>query len=79
MKIQEIVEKLNTSKKYIGFQLSKKNGLLNTTWLLYKKNDSYFFLDINQKIEFDDAYKYSLTELIKELEKSHFEIDLSIN
>ncbi len=79
MKIQEIVEKLNTSKKHIGFQLSKRNGLLNTTWLLYKKNEAYYFFDINQKIEFNDNYKYSSFELLKEFEKSNFEIDLSIN
>lgn len=47
MKIQEIAKKLNTSDKYIGFQLSKKNGFINSTWLLYKKNDSYYFFYIS--------------------------------
>lgn len=79
MKIQEIVEKLDTNKKYIGFQLSKRNGLINTTWLLYKKNDAYYFFDINQKIEFNDSYKYSSSELFNEFDKSNFEIELSIN
>lgn len=79
MKIQEIIEKLNANKEYIGFQLSKRNGLLNTTWLLYKKNESYYFFDINQKVEFDDSYKYTSLELLKEFEKSDFKMDLFIN
>ena len=79
MKIQEIAKKLNTNNGYIGFQLSKKNGLINSTWLLYKKNDSYYFFDINQKIEFNDDCKYSSSELYNEFENSNFEIDLSIN
>ena len=79
MKIQEIIKELKMCKKYTGFQLSKRSGLLNTTWLLYKKNEAYYFFDINQKIEFDDANKYTSSELLKEFEKSNFEIDLSIN
>ncbi|WP_233861439.1 hypothetical protein [Tenacibaculum piscium] len=79
MKIQEIVKKLDISDKYIGFQLSKKNGFINSTWLLYKKNDSYYFFDINQKIEFNNDSKYSSSELYKEFDNSNFEIDLSIN
>ena len=63
MKIQEILVKLDTENKYIGFQLSKRNGLINSTWLLYKKDLAYYFFDINQKIEFNDANKYSSSEL----------------
>ncbi len=79
MKIQEIIEKLDSENKYIGFQLSKRNGFINTTWLLYKKGLAYYFFDINQKIEFIDAYKYTKSEALIEFEKSNFEIDLSIN
>jgi|GEM_PF-1120408 hypothetical protein len=79
MKIQEILEKLDAEKKFIGFQLSKRNGFINSTWLLYKKEKHYYFFDINQKIEFIDAYKYSKSEALIEFEKSYFEIDLSIN
>tara|TARA_R110000868_G_scaffold411104_1_gene701816 strand:+ start:1571 stop:1810 length:240 start_codon:yes stop_codon:yes gene_type:complete len=79
MKIQEILVKLDTENKYIGFQLSKRNGLINSTWLLYKKDLAYYFFDINQKIEFNDAHKYSSSELLNELGKASFEIELSIN
>lgn len=79
MKILEILEKLDSEDKYVGFQLSKRNGLINSTWLLYKKEKEYYFFDINQKIEFIDAYKYSKSEALIEFEKSNFEIDLSIN
>jgi len=40
---------------------------------------AYYFFDINQKIEFEDDYKYSSIELLNELEKASFEIELSIN
>jgi len=79
MKIQEILEKLDSEKKNIGFQLSKKKGFIITTWLLYKKEKDYYFFDINQNIEFIDTYKYSKKEALIEFEKSNFEIDLPIN
>jgi len=79
MKVLEILEKLDSEEKYVGFQLSKRNGFINSTWLLYKKEKEYYFFDINQKIEFIDAYKYSKSEALIEFEKSNFEIDLSIN
>jgi len=79
MKIQEILEKLDSEKKNIGFQLSKRKGFINTTWLLYKKEKDYYFFDINQKIEFIDTYKYTKLEILNEFEKSSLEIELSIN
>lgn len=79
MKIQEILEKLDFEKEFIGFQLSKKKGFINSTWLLYKKEGYYYFFDINQKVEFIDSYKYSKKEVLIEFGKSNFEIDLSIN
>ena len=57
MKIQEIIESLDSENKKIGLQLSKRNGFINTTWLLYKKGIAYYFFDINQKIEFIDTYR----------------------
>jgi|TARA_R100000479_G_scaffold165252_1_gene104429 hypothetical protein len=79
MKIQEIIESLDSENKKIGLQLSKRNGFINTTWLLYKKGIAYYFFDINQKIEFIDTYRYTKPELLTEFEKSNFEIELSIN
>lgn len=78
MKIKEIIENLNLNE-FKGLQLTKKRGALNSTWLLYKKDEFYYYFDINQKIEFIGPYKYSEKELIDELENANFDIDLSIN
>ena len=78
MKIQETITAFRNSKSQ-GFQLEKRNGILTSTWLIYKKRDFYFYFDINQKIEFIDNYKYSEEELIEEFKNANFEIDLSIN
>jgi len=78
MNILEIINELDNNQQK-GFQLANRKGLLNSTWLLYKKKLSYFYFDINQKIEFIDRYKYSKDELIKEFENSFFTIDQIIN
>lgn len=78
MKIQEIISELKKSKSQ-GFQLEKRNGILTSTWLLYKRKDFYFYFDINQKIEFIDNYKYSEEDLLKEFKNANFEIELSID
>ena len=74
MNINEIINELaiNSSK---GFQLSKGKGLINSTWLLYKKKEFYYYFDISQKIEFVDRYKYTSEELVKEFQNSFFTID----
>ena len=78
MNIKEVINVLNTSK-IEGLQLAKKNGMLSSTWVLYKRGKSYFYFDINQKIEFVDCYKYSEIELVREFQKSNYSIDLVIN
>lgn len=78
MKIQEIITELNNSKSK-GFQLEKRNGILTSTWLIYKKKEDFYYFDINQKIEFTNTYKYSKIELLEEFKNANFEIDLSIN
>ncbi len=78
MNIQEVIQVLKTSK-YQGFQLEKRNGILTSTWLIYKKKGFYFYFDINQKISFVDEYKYSENEILEELKNSNFKIDLSIS
>jgi hypothetical protein len=37
MNIQEVIQELNKSQ-HQGFQLEKRNGILTSTWLLYKRN-----------------------------------------
>jgi hypothetical protein len=78
MKIQGIITELKNSKSE-GFQLEKRNGILTSTWLIYKNKEFYYYFDINQKIEFTDEYKYSENEILEEFKNANFEIDLSIN
>lgn len=78
MNIQQVMQELNSSK-HQGFQLEKRNGILTSTWLLYKKEGFYFYFDINQKISFADEYKYSENEMLEEFKNSNFKIDLAIN
>ena len=78
MKIQEIITELKNTKSE-GFQLEKRNGILTSTWLIYKKKEFYYYFDINQKIEFTDDYKYSEDEILDEFKNANFEIELSIS
>lgn len=78
MNIKDIINTIN-SDKIDGLQLSKRLGIISSTWLLYKKNDVFYYFDINQKIEFTDNFKYSEEELISEYQNLNFQIDLIIN
>jgi hypothetical protein len=78
MNIKDVIKTIN-SDKIAGLQLSKRLGIISTTWLLYKKNEVFYYFDINQKIEFTDSFKYSEEELITEFPNSNFEIELTIN
>ncbi|HRG18365.1 MAG TPA: hypothetical protein PLP39_04695 [Flavobacterium lutivivi] len=78
MKIQQIITELKNTKSE-GFQLEKRNGILTSTWLIYKKKEFYYYFDINQKIEFTDDYKYSEDEILDEFKNANFEIELSIS
>ena len=78
MNINEVINSMN-SNQIDSVQLSKRIGILSSTWLLYNKDGFYYYFDINQKIEFIDMYKYTLEELIEELKFSVFNIELTIN
>jgi hypothetical protein len=78
MNIKDVINTIN-SDKIEGLQLSKRLGIISSTWLLYKKNEVFYYFDINQKIEFTDSFKYSEEELITEFANSNFQIDLIIN
>jgi hypothetical protein len=78
MNITDLISQLN-KMNVSGFQISKKNGLLTSTWLIYKHGDFYYFFDINQKIEFTERYKYSESELTAEMQGGIFRIDLDVN
>ena len=78
MTIKEIA--LQLGKKAIsGFEITKRRGILTSTWLLYKKEKYYYYFDVDEKIIFDENHKYSLEELEMEFQNSYFEIDCEIN
>jgi hypothetical protein len=78
MNIQEIITELKNSKSK-GFQLEKINGILSSTWFIYKNEGFYYYFDINQKIEFTDTYKYSEKEILDEFKNANLKIDLPIS
>ncbi len=71
---------LNNFKEnqFKGFQVTKRKGILTSTWLIYQKDNFIYFFDIVDKIEFNDNYKYSKTEFLEEFKNSYFEIDCEI-
>ncbi len=78
MNILLVIENLKTSNS-IGLQIENRNGLLTTTWLLYKLRDKYYYFDINQKIEFTKEYCYTESELLKEFASEYYTIEEFIN
>lgn len=77
MNIKEIIIKLN-EKETCAFQLTKRRGILTSTWLIYKRENDYYFFDINEKIIFNEIHKYSLSKLELEFQRSYFEIDCEV-
>ena len=67
--------KILKNKPEVGLQLTKKNGLLNSTRLIYLKKDFYYYFDITEKIIFDKKHRYSKEQFIKDFENSYFEVD----
>lgn len=78
MTIKDVALQLN-EKAICGFEITKRRGVLTSTWLIYREGQHYYFFDINEKIIFDENYKYSLEELEVEFHDSNFEIDCEIN
>ncbi|MEI6864643.1 hypothetical protein [Flavicella sp.] len=78
MNTPEILSILKCNSE-IGLQLTKRNGLLNSTWLIYLKNGFYYYFDISEKISFDENHKYSEEQFLKQFKNSYFEIDCECN
>jgi hypothetical protein len=74
MNIQLIITNLKESNSK-GLQIEKHNGILTSTWLIYKEKNKYYYFDINQKIEFTEEYCYTETELLKEFANANYTID----
>jgi hypothetical protein len=77
MTIKEIALELS-KETIIGFEITKRRGVLTSTWLLYKNEKYYYYFDINEKIIFDENHKYSVEELEMEFQNLYFEIDCEI-
>ncbi|PHS66847.1 MAG: hypothetical protein COB12_05280 [Flavobacterium sp.] len=78
MNTSEIISRLKI-KSEIGLQLTKRNGLLSSTWLIYLKNGFYYYFDISEKIAFDENHKYSEEQFLEQFKNSYFEIDCECN
>ena len=77
MTIKEIALELS-KKTVIGFEITKRRGVLTSTWLLYKNEKYYYYFDINEKIIFDENHKYSVEELEMEFQNLYFKINCEI-
>lgn len=65
-------------KTIIGFEITKRIGVLTSIWLLYKKEKCYYYFDNNEKIILEENHKYSVKELEIEFQNLYFEIDCEI-
>jgi len=75
--MKEVIEEM-VAKGYEGVQLTKKNGIITSTWLLYRRGTYYYYFDINQSIEFMEYNRYTEAELLQELEHGSFRIDTEV-
>ena len=77
MTIQEVILALGREDA-AGFQVSKRNGLISSTWLIYTVKERYYYFDINQKIAFEDRYAYTETELLHAFQGDDFTIEMEV-
>lgn len=78
MNIQQLIDNLKNSKSE-GFQIQKRNGIITSTWLIYKRKNKYYYFDINQKLEFIERYSYTENEILLEFENGNFNVEELIN
>lgn len=74
MTIEELIIILEKKPK-CGFEITKRHGILTSTWEIYRKNGFFYYFDVNEKIIFDENHKYTREELIEEFKNSYFKID----
>lgn len=77
MNITEIVIELEKSPNQ-GLELTKRKGILTSTWCIYKRENHFYFFDISEDFIIDENHKYTLKELIEEFENGYFEISCVI-
>jgi len=78
MTIQEIITGFKI-ELVNGIQLTKRKGVLTSTWVMYYLKGHFFYFDISEPFIFDDNHKYSNEEIIKELTGAYFEIDTDVS
>jgi len=63
----------NTPSK--ALQLTKRKGVLTSTWVIYKREKNYYYFDIGERFVFDENHRYTYEELIDNFADSKYEID----
>lgn len=76
--IKQIIHYLKSSNS-VGLQIKKRNGIITSTWLIYKVNEKYYYFDIDQKIEFIQNYSYTEKDILIEFENYKYIIEEIIN
>jgi len=74
MTIEELILILE-KKTNCGFEITKRKGILTSTWEIYKRKGFFYYFDVNEKIVFDKNHRYTKEELIEEFKNSYFKID----
>ncbi|RKS01216.1 hypothetical protein [Flavobacterium sp. 102] len=77
MTIKEILLKLDSNTNS-GLELTKRKGILTSTWNIYKRRRNYYFFDVNERIVFDKNHRYTRAELEEEFKNSYYEIDCEL-
>jgi hypothetical protein len=77
MTIEQLILTLE-EKSDCGFEITKRKGILTSTWDIYKKGEFFYFFDVSEKIFFDENQKYTIEVLIEEFKNSYFTIDCEL-
>ncbi len=77
MTINEVLNTLDSNPNS-GLELTKRKGILTSTWNIFKKKNNYYFFDVNEKLVFDKRHSYTRIELEEEFKNAYFEIDCEV-
>lgn len=77
MTINEVLNTLDR-KPNSGLELTKRKGILTSTWNIFKKKNNYYFFDVNERIVFNKNHRYTRIELEEEFKNAYFEIDCEV-
>ncbi len=77
MTINEVLNTLDSNPNS-GLELTKRKGILTSTWNIFKKKNNYYFFDVNERLVFDKNHRYTRIELEEEFKNAYFEIDCEV-